>query len=252
VVSDIPTLLLSGRFDPITPPTFAETVAATLGRAYVYTFPNTSHGAFWSSPCANQIIFDFLENPYETPDASCLPDEPTQLDIPTPQSVIMTPAVWRVLEQLNRGAIGRIGLFLLALLGLCSFLIVWPLLFLIHRLGWLPARAKQPGPVIRWGAPLLILLTIGVGGLFILGLIVLVMTVDLSTLAVGIPWLAAPLFILPLLLVPLTAGMLIVMVTVWVRGYWSIWWRLYYSLLVLMALVFTGILAQWEMMTVFL
>ena len=44
VKSDVPTLLLSGDFDPITPPAFATQVAGGLSRATLVTFPRGAHG----------------------------------------------------------------------------------------------------------------------------------------------------------------------------------------------------------------
>ena len=71
VKSDIPTLLLSGSFDPITPPAHAERVASTLGHAYTVTFARGTHGQAFSLPCANRLISAFLDKPDERPDASC-------------------------------------------------------------------------------------------------------------------------------------------------------------------------------------
>ena len=72
VVSDIPTLLLSGRFDPITPPAFAEAAAAGLSQATNLVDPTAAHGVAFQSECVNSIIVDFLANPQATPDSSCL------------------------------------------------------------------------------------------------------------------------------------------------------------------------------------
>ena len=71
VHSDIPTLLLSGRFDPITPPELADRVAATLGRAYRFTFAGGTHGQAFTVPCANQLIAQFLDAPAQPPDGRC-------------------------------------------------------------------------------------------------------------------------------------------------------------------------------------
>lgn len=73
VESDIPTLLYSGRFDPITPPRFADQVAESLSNAYTYTFASTAHGAIGEA-CAMRLMADFLDNPDQSPDASCLDD----------------------------------------------------------------------------------------------------------------------------------------------------------------------------------
>jgi hypothetical protein len=49
----------------------------------------------------------------------------------------------------------------------------------------------------------------------------------------------------------LTAGMVAVTFLIWVGKYWPVWRRVYYSLLSLSALVFVGVMARWDMLTVF-
>ncbi len=76
VVSDIPTLVLSGEFDPITPPRWGEQAATTLSNSYVYMFPGVGHGAVRSDVCALDIALQFLDAPLQEPDASCIDDMP--------------------------------------------------------------------------------------------------------------------------------------------------------------------------------
>jgi hypothetical protein len=250
-VSDIPTLLLSGRFDPITPAYFAEAAAKTLSHSYAYTFPDTSHGAFLFNACANRIAQEFLANPSDAPDARCIASEPTTFDIPTPAKVIMTPAMANVLDLLNGRNLRSLAVLLPALLGLLSFVLVWPIAALIRRIRRrLPTN--PPPPAITWAAVGLAVLMGGVSVLFLAGLILLIFSGDLSTLLVGVPKAAAPLFVVPPLLFLLAAAMVVVTVIVWVKGYWSAWRRVYYTLLAVAAAALVGILMQWQMFTVFL
>lgn len=252
VVSDVPTLLLSGQFDPITPPTYAQAVAERLSNGYAFTFPNTSHGAFISSPCADQIVRDFLDNPGVKPEAGCLAGQPTTFEIPTPATLIMTPAVRNVLEILNGHNGGSAGLFLVSLLVLGSFYLVWPAAWLIRKLRGSPPRSKQPAAMIAWGGPLLVILVGGLTLLLLAGLVILVASTDLSALMIGVPKASAPLFIIPPALVLLTLGMMVVTAILWVDRCWSFWRRGYYSLLTLAAILMMSVLAQWGMLTVFL
>ena len=73
VVSSIPTLLLSGGYDPVTPPKWAELAAETLSVHYLYEFQKLSHGVMRSDPCALQIALGFLDDPFNEPDATCFP-----------------------------------------------------------------------------------------------------------------------------------------------------------------------------------
>jgi pimeloyl-ACP methyl ester carboxylesterase len=74
IVSDIPTLVMSGEFDPITPPVNGDIAAENLANSYVYTVTGTGHGASPSDSCPIDISAQFLNNPTQEPDASCLAD----------------------------------------------------------------------------------------------------------------------------------------------------------------------------------
>jgi pimeloyl-ACP methyl ester carboxylesterase len=75
VVSNVPTLLLSGSYDPITPPTWGHLAAETLSHGYAYEFPNAAHGILSTSRCAQEITATFLQNP-QKPTLSCLENLP--------------------------------------------------------------------------------------------------------------------------------------------------------------------------------
>lgn len=75
---EIPTLVLNGAYDPVTPQPYGEAVARNLKSAYVYTFPGLGHGSFFPPPgmpatdCVIQIATDFLADPRQAPNSSCL------------------------------------------------------------------------------------------------------------------------------------------------------------------------------------
>jgi pimeloyl-ACP methyl ester carboxylesterase len=72
VESDLPTLLMSGTFDSVTPPAWAEDTVSYLENSYHYEFPNMAHGTVRYDACALSIALDFLNDPGSEPDASCL------------------------------------------------------------------------------------------------------------------------------------------------------------------------------------
>ncbi len=76
VESDIPTLLLAGEFDPVTPPRFAEQVAENLSNSYFYEIPTVGHSVMSSSPCAQTIAADFINDPTTAPDTACIAEIP--------------------------------------------------------------------------------------------------------------------------------------------------------------------------------
>jgi pimeloyl-ACP methyl ester carboxylesterase len=80
VVSDAPVLLLSGEYDPITPPAYAERVKADgLGNAVHLIGRGQGHGLV-AVGCVPRLMRSFLDTPNPTElDASCLEREP-----PTP------------------------------------------------------------------------------------------------------------------------------------------------------------------------
>lgn len=72
VESEIPTLILSGEFDPITPPAWGFRAAQTLENAYAYEFPGIGHGASVADKCPLNMMIAFLQNPNQEPEASCI------------------------------------------------------------------------------------------------------------------------------------------------------------------------------------
>lgn len=70
VVSDIPTLIANGRFDPVTPPQNAILAAKSLSNSYYAEFKSDGHSFFNS--CFFNISREFLDAPHKEPDFSCL------------------------------------------------------------------------------------------------------------------------------------------------------------------------------------
>jgi pimeloyl-ACP methyl ester carboxylesterase len=70
VDSDIPTFVISGEFDPITPPNFGDVVTKSLRNAFHVVYPATGHGIL-GAPCPGGMIAAFLADPSKQPDASC-------------------------------------------------------------------------------------------------------------------------------------------------------------------------------------
>ncbi|MEM7346152.1 MAG: alpha/beta fold hydrolase, partial [Chloroflexota bacterium] len=86
VISDIPTLILAGEFDPVTPPSWGRIAAETLSNSYFYELPGFGHSLSSDPGCPTTLLTQFFTNPNVAPDSSCinellppqyyLPDEP--------------------------------------------------------------------------------------------------------------------------------------------------------------------------------
>ncbi len=72
VHSDVPTLILAGEFDPVTPPEWAEQAAASLSRAEVLIFPAIGHGVLDSDLCAATVVRAFYADPRDPRPPACL------------------------------------------------------------------------------------------------------------------------------------------------------------------------------------
>lgn len=72
VESDVPALLLTGEYDPTTPPSWAYTAAETLTTAWVVEFPAYGHSVASYGECPDQVIRSFLRDPFSQPDTSCV------------------------------------------------------------------------------------------------------------------------------------------------------------------------------------
>lgn len=83
LVSDIPTLALSGEFDPVTPPEYGQLVASYLRNSYFFELPGIGHDVLAASECARSIVGDFVADPTQPPDASCIAEMPgVEFDLP--------------------------------------------------------------------------------------------------------------------------------------------------------------------------
>jgi pimeloyl-ACP methyl ester carboxylesterase len=72
VMSDIPTIVMEGEFDPITPPEYGATVAGTLSKSFSFVYPGLGHGTTFEHMCPNTMMWQFLDDPTRRPDNSCI------------------------------------------------------------------------------------------------------------------------------------------------------------------------------------
>lgn len=76
VTSDIPTMLLSGELDPVTPPAWGSLAAEGLSNSKHYIAKNAGHGLITQS-CAANMISEYLENlNFDDVNSACLDKQP--------------------------------------------------------------------------------------------------------------------------------------------------------------------------------
>src|SRR5262245_3849338 len=162
VKSDVPTLLLSGDFDPITPPNFATQIAPGLSRAQHVTFPRGAHGQAFDSPCANGIIESFLNNPTGALNSSCAVTAPSNFVVPS--DVIVLPQLrTAIAEGTQKGLMSYGFRFIMVAAGLVVLLSAIPVYAVVEVIACLRGRralaAATFGARLSAAAPWLPVLT---------------------------------------------------------------------------------------------
>src|SRR6266700_4821280 len=75
--TSVPTLVLAGQFDPVARPSSSRHVAELIGsNARWVEFPLVGHNVRHFSPCGSRIAADFIDNPGQAPDTSCVDRNP--------------------------------------------------------------------------------------------------------------------------------------------------------------------------------
>ena len=69
--SDIPTLIMTGQYDPIVPPGWGQQAAQTLTTSYFFEFAGMGHGAS-GADCPRTMMLAFLDDPTTAPDDACI------------------------------------------------------------------------------------------------------------------------------------------------------------------------------------
>jgi pimeloyl-ACP methyl ester carboxylesterase len=258
VVSDIPTLVLNGRFDPITPPQNGQEAAKTLNNSYFFEFPNTGHGAFQTNECANQIVEAFLSDPSKRPSDDCLQKQ-SSLKFARRGDFLRLPIWSRLYLFINGSGVLstqnrlEVGVLLLGLIALLTAFILLPL-------GWLARlviNRNKPNikpPLMARLVPILVILN----ALVLITFLVLfgagaLSQIDTYGFLIGTPRALAPGVVLPLVSLVLIVLMVIGVIAGWSREGWGALRKLYRGLLMLASIACLVVLALWGMVgTVFL
>jgi pimeloyl-ACP methyl ester carboxylesterase len=76
VVSNIPTLIIAGEYDPVCPPLFGAVAAKTLSNATFIIVPAASHSAISADDCIRKIASEFILYPQKKLVTECITKRP--------------------------------------------------------------------------------------------------------------------------------------------------------------------------------
>jgi pimeloyl-ACP methyl ester carboxylesterase len=76
IVSDVPTLVLQGEFDAITPPGIGRFTASRLSHGYYVELPQVGHKVIDQSVCGQSIAAIFVDDPKRIPVLHCIREKP--------------------------------------------------------------------------------------------------------------------------------------------------------------------------------
>jgi hypothetical protein len=241
VSANVPTLVFSGEFDPITPPPNGDIAAETLQPSYSYIFPGYGHGALTSGDCPIQMIAEFVRDPEHAPASGCIAAEAARVSFLTPATQMFAPGIGKLQFAMLQG---RIEFFLVPILCVPLLLTVW----LIGPLAWLvrvsQKRPSEPKLLIRL-APWVIALASLFAFIFFSGVLALVFIAALQNdnvigLVLGAPRAWSALYWLPFLFSLCAVTFTVAVVLAWRGGNWEMWRRVYFSILAGAALVLVG------------
>ena len=250
VVSDIPTLLFSGQFDPVTPPAFAESAAAGLSNATNLVDPLAAHGGVFFSTCSNSIAAAFLDDPAAALDTSCLMEQDQLTFVPPDAITVPLLAGINSLDTRTLTFFAVAGFLLLVAL---SPFLVWPVVYFIRAFGdGQPARSPEDRrarlisriALLAFGA----LAVVFVAGF--LSFVIYTIASDQTLLtAMSLPSSAAPVLWIPIFLLILAIIVVIAGFLLWRRaGTGSTAGKVYYTIAALAAVGFLMALATQDLL----
>jgi pimeloyl-ACP methyl ester carboxylesterase len=97
VTSDVPALILSGEYDPYTPPAWGQHAAETLKNSHFYVYPDVGHVPSWEEGCPRDMMIAFILDPASAPDDACIGAGPIEMTLFTDRSLGirgLAPAGW--------------------------------------------------------------------------------------------------------------------------------------------------------------
>ena len=143
LASAVPTLLLSGEFDPTTPSRWADLAAETLSRSHSFVVPMGGHGVGLDTRCGRALVGAFLTAPGADPSPACAPaaDQRSGFRTIYLNRLDHVPVSIRWYDYPALKVLMALGVLLIVVLQV-SALILWSVAALIRRVG----LGAEPAP----------------------------------------------------------------------------------------------------------
>ncbi|MBN1428512.1 MAG: alpha/beta fold hydrolase [Anaerolineae bacterium] len=244
IVSDIPTLILSGEYDPITRPEYGRLAQETLSNAYRYEFTGLAH-AISLDGCAREMMLEFLDDPDTPPASSCM-EELQRSPFIIADDWYVTPAIYRM----NVDLLGQPSYFHRGMLAFVLLFFIGEILLLPGNLLRAVRRGKSSPALARVARGLGVAVAV-LGLVFWVGLLLVVhqtLQTDFIMVGFALPASCGWLFAVPYLVILPTVGLVVLLLVVWKHGYWTLVGRIQYTLLTLAALAFGFFNIYWGLM----
>jgi pimeloyl-ACP methyl ester carboxylesterase len=248
VSSDIPTLILGGSYDPITPPQWSRKAAVNLSNSTFVEIASAGHNTLDGTICPDRIIAAFLDNPNQQANLSCLGDiQPAKFVLP--EEIIIDPAIYEVHWNEIGASITEENVFLGSLIGQVGLAV----LILVSGVVGLARKQKithktKTAKAIQPLAVSLAVLSL-LWGFWLRYLLTEVASNAPIILRFGMPAVTWQLFVLAMLIGILSVTLTALTFQAWKHNYLTAFRRVLVSLVTLSALVFSGILGYWGFLT---
>lgn len=130
VISDIPTLIFGGEFDPITPAIYGKLAGKTLSNSFYIEAPAQGHAASFI-PCGQETVATFLNAPSYRPKTTCFTNEKK---VYFAHDIYINAGVFKLATMLRKPNISFLLPLVIVLLLLTLSLLFWGVQSIIYKL----------------------------------------------------------------------------------------------------------------------
>ena len=82
IISDVPTLMLSGEMDHVCPPEDAVRLSKQLKNSHLFIFPGVAHSPVEVGTCGLFMMKEFIDNPTKAPNSDCVKEFHSVVEVP--------------------------------------------------------------------------------------------------------------------------------------------------------------------------